>query len=176
MLAVAAGCEANPLAPPLWTAVTDTAVIYSLAKPQLDLLSAFNFRERAPVRIETTGGATQWDIALDTRAGQLVLLPPGALGVQSAGRIMRLANSTFASVEEAPKDTLVYSATQALPVDLKSVYVIKTDRRVTEFGGACSYYAKMAPIAADVAAGTLRFIYDASPLCNDRKLVPPDTT
>ena len=59
---------------------------------------------------------------------------------------------------------------------LNALYVIKTPVRTTEFGGRCAFYAKMTPIAVDVAAGSMTFVHDSSPVCNDRRLIPPDTT
>jgi hypothetical protein len=58
---------------------------------------------------------------------------------------------------------------------LNALYIVKTGSRSTSFGGTCSYYAKMSPIAVDVAAGSMTFINDTSPICNDRTLVPPDS-
>ena len=158
-----------------WTPTPDTAVVYSLARPELARASAFNFYERTPVRIEVPGATGQWDMALDTRQGQLVLLPPGALGVVSRARLAALPGQNFAQVKEAPADTLLYSSSLALPVQLNTTYVVRTDTRATNFGGACQYYAKMQPLAADVPGGTLRFLFDVSPVCNDRRLVPPDS-
>lgn len=171
-----AGCGDDPLGVTKWIARTDTVTIYSLARPELNLLSAFNFHERTPIRIESVEAAARWDIALDTRGGKLVILPPGALGVTSQGRILQLPGETFATVVEAPKDTVLYTATQALPVVLNALYIVKTDLRPTEFGGNCAFYAKMSPIAFDVAAGSMTFIHDSSPICSDRRLIPPDTT
>ena len=158
-----------------WTAFTDTAVVYSLARGELDRPSAFNFHDRSPVRLEVPNATGQWDLAVDTRGGQLVLLPPGALGVASRARITALPGQNFQQVTEAPADTLLYSASSALPVSLNTTYVIRTDTRATTFGGSCQYFGKMQPLAADVPGGTLRFIYDVSPVCNDRRLVPPDS-
>ena len=47
----AAGCDEDAFEID-WMPVADTAVIYSLARPQLERPSAFNLNERAPVRIE----------------------------------------------------------------------------------------------------------------------------
>ncbi len=172
----AAGCGDEILGVQDWTPVPDTATIYSLARPEFDLVSAFNFHSRTPVRLESPDAATFWDVALDTRGGNLVLLPPGALGVASRGRILQLTGMTFANVVEAPSDTLLYSATQPLPIVLNGLYIIKSDVRATEFGGSCAFYAKMTPIALDAAAGSMTFVYDGSPICNDRRLIPPDST
>jgi hypothetical protein len=171
---ITAGCE-EPLTDVEWTAFPDTVVLYSLARPELDRQSAFNFNVRTPVRLEAPGATGEWDVALDTRGNQLVLLPPGALGVTSRARVLQVAGQTFDQVVEAPADTMLYSATLPVPVQLGSTYVVRTDFRTTPFGSQCIYFAKLEPLKVDVAAGTLEFVYDVSPVCNDRRLVPPDT-
>jgi hypothetical protein len=158
-----------------WTAFPDTMVLYSLANQQLERASAFNFNGRVAVRMEVPGATGQWDVALDTRANQLVLLPPGALGVTSRARIAALPGQNFGQVKEAPADTLLYSADIAVPVSTNTTYVVRTDTRATQFGGQCVYYGKMQPLVADVPGGTMRFVFDVSPVCNDRRLVPPDS-
>ncbi len=175
LLALATGGCGEAVTDFRWVALPDTVELFSLARPELDRQSAFNFTLRQAVRIEVPGATGQWDVALDTRANQLVLLPPGALGVESRARVMALTGRTFGQVEEAPSDTLLYSALQPVPIQLGSTYVVRTDLRATPFGGRCTYYAKLEPLTIDVAAGKLRFVYDVSPVCNDRRLVPPDT-
>ena len=166
-----AGCD-DELLEPTWSAAADTAVLYSLARPELDLESAFQFFGRTTVRLERPGTATLWDIALDTRAGQLVLLTPAAFGIDSRVRIAALPGQSFDLVTEAPADTLLSTAVNPVPVQSNATYVVRT--RVDENG--CSKYAKLQPLALDVPQGRLQFQYDANPFCNDRRLVPPDTT
>ena len=173
LILAASGCGGNDSLL-TWTAFPDTAVLYSLSRPELTLLSAFNFRERSAVRIETVGAGLSWDVALDTRGGQLVLLAPGALGVKSRARVARLPGMTFDEIVEAPQDTLLYSETQPVPLDLNSAYVVRTGLRGSPFGGSCVFYAKLQPLTIDVADGSLEFVFDANPLCNDRRVVPPE--
>ena len=158
-----------------WTADPDTVVLYSLSRPELDLLSAFSFRERSAVRIEIAGSGFPWDVALDTREGQLVLVAPGALGIESRARVARLPGMTFDDIIEAPQDSLLYSDTEPVALDLNSAYVVRTDLRGSPFGGSCVFYAKLQPLTIDVVEGSLEFVFDGSPLCNDRRVVPPDT-
>jgi hypothetical protein len=162
----------DELTDPSWLAAADTAVLFSLARPELDLESAFSFLDRVAVPLERPGAATQWDVAVDTRAGQLVLLTPNAMGINSRARIAALPGQSFDLVVEAPADTLLYTATTPVPVQLTAVYVVRTNAR----SGGCSSYAKLQALAIDVAAGRLEFKYDTNPFCNDRRLVPPDTT
>jgi hypothetical protein len=170
VLALAA-CD-DELIDPTWLAAADTAILFSLARPELELESAFSFTDRTTVPIEQPGTATAWDVALDTRTGQLVLLTPNALGINSRARIAALPGQTFDLVQEAPADTLLYTATMPVPLQLNAVYVVRTGART----GGCSSYAKLQPLAIDVVAGRLEFKYDTNPFCNDRRLSPPYTT
>ncbi|MBI4540335.1 MAG: hypothetical protein HY704_12600 [Gemmatimonadetes bacterium] len=156
-----------------WTASPDTAVIYSLARPELGPPSAFDFLARQPVRIEAPTATGRWDVALDTRDGRLELLPPGALGVQSMARILLLADTSFDAVNEAPGDSSRYVADRPLPLRSGAVYVVRTHEEIS-FGQRCPHYGKFTPVAVDEVAGTLRFLFDVNPFCSDRRLVPPN--
>ncbi len=169
---VLAACSEDPFTIN-WTASPDTAEVYSLVRPELDLFSAFSFVQRTPVRIERSGATDRWDVAVDTREGGLVLLPPGALGISSRARVTELAGLAFADVLEAPLDTLLYTASEPVQLRLHSTYVVRTGARGQSFGTACSFYAKLEPLVIDVPSGLVRFVFDASPSCNDRGLVPP---
>jgi hypothetical protein len=175
--ALAGGLEAcsDTIVDTPWTSTVDTVTLYSLANPDLALSSAYDFSGRTRVHVEQAGAQRAWDLALDTRGGVLVLVPPGALGIDSKARVAALAGQSFAQVQQAPSDTLVYSSKTPVPLDLNTTYVVHTDLRSSPFGLSCQYYAKMQPIALDAAAGTMRFIYDTSPICNDRRLVPADS-
>ena len=159
-----------------WQLQADTVLLYSLARPQPNLDSGFNFRrgEIGPVRIEAATATGTWDVALDTRGGQLVFLPPGALGVSSRARVTALPGMSRLDVLEAPSDTTVYSADEPIVVETGTVYVIRTDRTLGASGISCVYYARLEPVMIDVAGGTLTFVYDASPVCNSLRLIPPD--
>jgi hypothetical protein len=169
----ATACGSDPFAIN-WVESPDTVLLYSLARPQLNLFSGFDFYNRVPVRIEDAEATGNWDAAVDTRNGQIVLLAPGAFGVDSKARVARIPGVTFSEVIEAPADTTLYTATAAVPVELGSVYVMRTRQAYGSFGRVCVYYAKLEPLEIDPVGGTLRFVYDASPSCNDRKLIPPD--
>ncbi len=157
-----------------WSDRPDTVVLYSLARPELNVPSGFNFLSAATVTIESPRSTGAWDVALDTRGSDLVLLPPGALGVDSRARIAPLDGLTLADVEEAPSDTAVYVSASPVPVRAGTVYIVRTDQRAGSFGSRCVYYAKMEAIEIDVGEGTLRFQHVTNPVCNDRRLVPPD--
>ena len=158
-----------------WIDTPDTALIYSLARPELGLESGFSFvPPPTGAVIESPNATGTWDVALDTQAGQMVLLPPGALGVTGRARVSVLGAVNFDEVVEAPEDTLVYEDDQPVPLASGTVYVVRTNRRPGSFGSSCVYYAKVEPVTIDVAGGTLLFRYVASPVCNSRELTPPD--
>ena len=157
-----------------WNDQPDTVVLYSLARPELNVPSGFNFLSAATVTIESPNATGSWDVALDTQGGELVLLPPGALGVDSRARIAPLDGLTLDEVQEAPTDSTVYVSAAAVPVRTGTVYVVRTGQRQGSFGRRCVYYAKMEAIDIDVAEGALRFRHVTNPVCNDRRLIPPD--
>lgn len=168
-----AACGADPFSFN-WNDAPDTVVVYSLARPELNLPSAYNFYAGATLPVENPSATGNWDMAVDTRDGGLVLLPPGALGVTSRARIAALDGLGLDDVTEAPTDTLVYSSSVPVPVRIGTTYVIRTGQRAGSFGTRCVYYAKMEPVAIDVAGGTMTFREVTNPVCNDRSLVPPN--
>ena len=156
-----------------WVESPDTVVLYSLARPDLNKVSGFDFYNRYALVVEDAESTGNWDFAVGTRNGRIVLLPPGALGVTSKARVAALKGRTFADVTEAPADTLLYEARNPVPVELGTIYVWRTRQGYGSFGRVCVYYAKMEALAVDPAAGTLQFVFDSSPVCNDRSLIPP---
>ena len=82
-------CGSDPFAFP-WQLSPDTVLLYSLARPELNLEAAYNFNNRRKVRVETATATGTWDVAVDTRGVQIVLLPPGALGVSSKASVAAL--------------------------------------------------------------------------------------
>ncbi len=168
----AAGCGSDPFTYK-WVAQQDTVLLYSLARPEINLYSGFNFNQRTRVRIEAASSTGLWDVAVDTRDGKIVLLPPGALGVTSRAGIAVMEGQSYDDVTSAPADTSLYVTAEPVPVSEGNVYVVRTGRSVGSYGTYCVYYAKLAPLLIDPDGGTLTFAFDASPVCNDRSLVPP---
>jgi hypothetical protein len=76
VLLAATACNDDPFEI-RWELQADTVLLYSLARPEMNMDSGFNFRPGTlgPVRIEAATATGTWDIALDTRGGELVLLP-----------------------------------------------------------------------------------------------------
>lgn len=165
-------CGDNPFAFD-WSDAPDTVLLYSLARPELNLESGFAFFQRRRVRIEAPSSTGTWDVAVDTRGDDIVLLPPGALGVVGAARISAMDGIALEDVTQAPADTMAYVANEAVPVRMGNVYVVKTNRSRGSFGSSCVYHAKLEPVAIDVPGGSLLFRYVTNPVCNSLDLVPP---
>jgi hypothetical protein len=156
-----------------WTPLTEGVDLFSLARPELNLPSAFNFYQRRTYRVEEPNATGAWDLAVDTRDGVLVLLPPNALGIDSRAGIAPLDNAVFEEVGQAPSDTAAYIKSEPVPAEVGRVYVVQTGRTSGAFGGTCVRYAKMEVVEVDAEAGYLALLYDVNPYCNDRRLIPP---
>ena len=158
-----------------WTvANVGTALIYSLARPELNLPTAFDFVSRFPVEIQEPGATGNWDLVLDTQDGGLVFLPPGALDIVSEVMVLEMPDMAFDDVTEAPKDSTLYTKDQPVPVETSSVYVFRTHAAPGRFGLVCVRYGKLQPLQVEPALGTVEFEFDVSTLCDDRGLVPED--
>ncbi|NJD19554.1 MAG: hypothetical protein FIA95_09785 [Gemmatimonadetes bacterium] len=168
----AAACGDDPFAID-WVESPDTVLLYALMRPELNLPSGFDFYNRVGVVIESANATGAWDMAVDSRGGKIVLLPPGALGVSSKAQVAPLRGRTFADVTEAPADTALYVSRLAVPVEMGTVYVWRSRQNYGYYGTSCVYYSKMEAVEMDPAAGTLSFVFDSSPVCNDRSLIPP---
>jgi hypothetical protein len=157
-----------------WRENPDTVLLYSLARPELNLLSAFDFVNRVPVRIESPNATGRWDLAVDTQDGDLVFLPPEAVGVTgSRARIIPMGPVPFEDLRNAPSDTTLYVGDRAVPVVLGHSYVIRTRQERGFYGQTCVYYGKLAPLVKDMEEGRVTFVFDVSPVCNSRRLYPP---
>ncbi len=169
-----AGCGANPFQLN-WSADPDSALIFSLARPELNLPSGFDFALRRTVEIQEPGATGTWDLLMDTEGGDLVFRLPTFYNIASEARIAVFENMSFDQVLRAPEDTVDYVNDGAIPVRMGTTYVIQTHLGTDRFGQRCHFFAKMEPLAVDVAQGTLRFIFDRNPLCEDLDLVPRDS-
>jgi hypothetical protein len=171
----AAACGSNPFELVWETSGLDTALIYSLARPELNLPSAFDFSAHRPLRVEAPGSTGSWDLVLDTQGGELVILPPGALGIDSEAGIVPFPGLRFDELSEAPKDTTLYSTDEPIPLTAGTSYVVRTHRGPDRFGVLCVFYGKFETLEIDPAQETVTFIYQVNPLCGERQLVPtPD--
>ena len=170
---VLAACDDDPFAI-RWEEDPDTVRLFALSRPELNLVSAFDFWTRLPVRLEAPASGDEWDLAVDVQGGEFVWLPPRSLGVPSEAGIALLDGQTFESAQRAPGDTARYATDQPLAIRLGEVYAVRTREIPGAFGSLCNYYGKVEALAIDVASGVVDFRFDLSPACNNRDLVPPD--
>ncbi len=157
-----------------WTLSPDTAFIYSLARPELNLASGFNLNSRRVIRVEAAGATGTWDFLVNPAGSDLVFVTPTAVGLETNAGIARIDGETFESIRVAPADTSAYQRLEPVTVELGQLYVVRTNQQTGAFGQNCTYYGKVEPIEIDVPGGTLRFKYDSNPICNSRDLVPPE--
>lgn len=156
-----------------WFANPDTVQLYSISRPETNLLSAFDFFSRIPKRLEAANTGDLWDLTVDIRDGQFVWLPPGALGIDSDAALAILEGETFESADEAPADTSRYIGDAPVPIRFDRIYVIRT-RLHRGTISVCNYYGKIEALETDTIAETVRFQFDVNRICNSRDLVPPD--
>lgn len=166
-----AGCGDDPFLV-RWRANPTEAVLFALDREELNKVSAFDMFFRTGVVIERSITEDQWDFAVERQGGQMMILPPGALGVESTAALVPFAGTEYDEVTRAPTDTLLYVSEEPIPVDLTAIYVVRTHQQAGSFGGACVYYGKIQPLEVDLEVGTFRFLFDSSPDCNNRSLVP----
>jgi len=173
ILAVAlSACGDDPFSIP-WVESPGETELYALDRQELNRPSAYNMFERLRVVVESAGSQNRWDFALDRQDGGLVLLPPSVLGVQSRAGIAPVPGAEYDEVREAPADTLAFITNAPVPVQMGTIYVIRTFDQSGRFGERCNYYGRLEPLEIDVEAGVLLFKHDTSPECNNRRLVPP---
>ena len=154
-----------------WTPYTDTVTLYSVADTTPNLYDGFDFVNVARAIIEGHSALGTWDIAVGTDSTGLVWMPPGAFGISSAAGVAVLSGTTYDQAAKAPSDTAKYSHT-AVPITVGVTYVVRTRKVTSSYGSTCSHYAKLQPVAVDVAQGVVSFIFDTNPNCGDLKLKP----
>jgi len=155
-----------------WFEVPDTALLYTMARPELNLASAFDFLGGIGMVVESAAATGNWDVVLDTQEGRLVLSPPGVFHIESEARISVFANTDFWDMERAPGDSTLYVTDAPVPLEMGSVYVIRTREITDYYGNTCIYHLKMEPLVLDPEKETLTFRYLLNPNCNSLRLVP----
>jgi hypothetical protein len=122
---------------------------------------------------ERAADATQWDFALRREDGALVLLPTGALGFESgAGITEPITDRAFADIREAPRST-DFVTDHAVALQSGAVYVARSRQFPCGFSRA-NQFARIEPLALDVAAGTARLRVVTNQVCNDTRLTPKE--
>ena len=149
-----------------------TVLLYSLTRPDLNVPSGYDFVNREPVEIQEAGATGFWDLLVDMQDGQLVFIPPGALGIDSDVMVLPMTGMSFDEVLEAPEDSTLYIRDQPIPAEVGTTYILRTHEGQSDFGIPCVFWGKLETTEVHPAAETVVFIYDVSPLCDDRGLVP----
>lgn len=157
-----------------WASDIDTVTLYSLARPELGLASAFDFPNRRRIVVEAIGATGSWDLAVDDDGTGAWFVPPGALGVDSRAGLAPISGVSFDDVTEAPADTSLYVRDEPVPIEIGRTYALRTRELRGFFSQICVYYAKLQPTAVDLDARTIEYFFEASPACNDRGLVPTE--
>jgi hypothetical protein len=169
-LSTACGCDdATDIE---WTAFPETTTLYSIATSAPNLPDGFDFVNRVVVVIERIDATGTWDVAVGTEGEELVLLPPGALGVDSYAGVAVLEGAAIEELTLAPADSTAYATKRGVPLVLGNSYVIRSRKTTGYFGETCSYYAKLEPLELSPEEGWVRFIYDSNPNCYDLRLSP----
>jgi hypothetical protein len=155
-----------------WDVRVDSITLFSATRPEfIGRNSALDFADGVPFPIETPGVTGRWDVALTDASGTLSLVPASAFqGLDSRAAIATIGNRVLEEVRTAPGDSAVYSRA-AVPMQLGTVYVIRTRRVDCGFGTGVRY-GKFEPIEINAAAGTLRLRAIVNPICNNRSLIP----
>jgi len=155
-----------------WEESPRETLLYSLDREEMFRPSAFNMLRRDAVVIEAADAQGAWDFAVDRQGGAMVLLPPRVLGIFSGAGIAPIPQSRFQDVTEAPANPNAFVENAPVPLELGTVYVIRTREQQGTFGETCLYFGKIQPTNIDLVAGILYFLHDVSPVCNDPSLIP----
>ena len=167
-----AACDDDPFLIE-WTENPQESVLFALDRDELNSPSAYNMLARLQVVIEDPVTEGRWDFAVDRQNGQMVFLTPRVLGIPSEAALVPFPGMEFEEMRRAPSDTLLYVTDKPVPVELGTIYVVRTHEQIGSYGRICFYYGKLEPLEIDLQAGVLRFLQDTSPACNNRSLVPP---
>lgn len=155
-----------------WISNPQVGVIYALSRTELNVPSAFSLFEGRTYRVEAAGASGRWDLAFDVVDGQPVFLPPGAVGISSEARILARPGETFEGIQRAPDDLELYSETEAVPVQVGQLYIVRTVQQVGAFGSRCVYFGKLVVQEVDLVSSSVEFRYDLNTICNSRRLQP----
>lgn len=174
LLSTLAACDDDPFAI-TWTANEGSARLFPLDRPEVGLASAFDFLGRRAVIVESPGATGNWDMAVDEVDGQISFVAPEALGIESGAGIAVFPDLTsLDEATEAPGDSASYAMTEPVPAEVGPVYVIRTREARGQFSQLCHFYGKFQVTELNATTGSVRFIYDLNPDCDDRSLIPDE--
>jgi hypothetical protein len=156
-----------------WEENPTESTLFSLDRQELNRPAAFDMLQRRRVVVEDPQSRGEWDFAVDRLGGQLVLLPPRALGVSSRAGIAPVRGVSFDDLRDAPSDSTLYVTQDPVPLEYGVTYAVRTREQSGRFGQRCRYYGKLEAVDLNVDEGVLIFRHDTSPECNSRRLYPP---
>ena len=156
-----------------WQQNPREATLFSLDRPELNRPQAFDMLQGRRIIVQSAQEDGRWDFAVDRQNGEMVFLPPRTLGVVSAAALAPFPNVSFDELRDAPADTAAYISREPIPIRTGILYVVRTHQQPGAFGQFCFYYGKLEPLEVNPETGTVRFLFDTNPDCNNRSLVPP---
>lgn len=169
-----AACD-DGFGPQPWNDTPDTTEVYSLARAEhIGLPGAYNFvwspvPGRIIVEQQRSGSPAVFDIGFTETAAGFMAMPAGLFdGFDIRPGLQAQPQETFESLEEAPREDYITEA--LVPLQTGTVYAVRT--RTAPNG--CTFYGKFQVLELDEARGVVRLQATASPVCNNRSLVPPD--
>lgn len=125
---------------------------------------------RFPERLSDAG---QWDFLVRVKKGAIVLVPSGALGIESrAGISAPIAGANFETLNQVPKNT-TFGIDSATALTNGAVYAVRS-RFFSNGVSTCQQYAKLQPLAVDPAAGRVTLRVATNAVCGDQRLVPKE--
>ena len=123
---------------------------------------------------ERPGEAEVWDVTVRLQNGTFMLLPRGAVGLESQRAAVTdpITGTTFEGLDEAPSSSR-FNTGRGVALTVGSVYVVRS--RVYRLSGInCWQFAKVQPTALNAAAGTATLAVATSAGCQDTRLAPRD--
>jgi hypothetical protein len=122
---------------------------------------------------EESADAEQWDFTVRLVAGQIQLVPAGAIGLSGAAVRAGLTESqtgkSFDDIKQAPASSN-FITDHGVVMRVGEVYVARSRLAVCGFS-TIEQYAKLQPLEVDVAAQRLRLRVATSTRCGDQRLV-----
>lgn len=121
---------------------------------------------RFPERLSDAG---QWDFLVRVQNGALVLVPSGALGIESRAGAALIQGANFDALRDVPKKT-TFRTDSATTIVNGAVYVLRS-RYFANGISTCQQYAKVQPLAVDAAVGRVTLRVATNAVCGDQRLV-----
>ena len=176
VVAAASACGDSSLLPPADLLVLDdTVTLWAVTGTAITLPSAFDILLNSVARTDRTGGFDfVFGFVPDTLTGDSVpglpaLLPRGWMGLSADGGLLRVATK-FDSLAAAPGSG--YDSYAPVYLDTGTVVVARSRTQTCNFGLTSGQFAKVQPVAIDIAARKIVLHVVNDPNCGYRGLQP----